>query len=190
MPFRAFIAVDVVVSDKYREFQKELKDTGVRLKCVDSENLHLTLKFLGDIDNAKVSDIEKSIYRSVAGMQPIQCKLRGTGVFPNEENIKVVWVGMDGAESMMDIVESLEDELEQYGFPREDRAYIPHLTVARTKFDRSGGSENNAPKLLPVIQKYAEEEFGAVRIDSVKLMKSELTPNGPVYGVVKEVRFF
>ena len=190
MTIRAFIAVDVSISDTFFEFQKALKDTGARLKMTNQNSLHLTLKFLGDIAEEKVYEVEKAMVRSVDGMQPITGCLRGTGVFPSEEKIRVIWVGLDGAESILDIAESLEEELERYGFDPEERTFIPHLTAARTKFDRRGGPDPNISKILPVVQDFSSKEFGELRIDRLKLMKSELTPQGPIYSVVKEVAFF
>ena len=189
MSIRTFIAVDVTPSEKFQEFQEALRNVNPRLKYVDGENLHMTLKFLGDIQEDKIYDIEMAMIRSVDGMQTITFSLRGTGVFPNEKSPRVIWVGVEGGESIIDIAESLEDELEDKGFGREERSFVPHITVARVRRGRDK-QQSLSREVLSVVKQFDGEDFGTVKVDRIKLVKSQLTSSGPVYSTAVETKFF
>jgi len=181
MPFRAFISADFGRFPRVEAFSDALRATEGQLKLVDLALLHTTLKFLGDADEAVVPDLVQAMGRAVAGVAPVAVTLRGTGVYPNPRRISVVWVGLAGAEPLARIAANLEPECEGLGFPRENRRWEPHTTVARVKGGR------NLDRVRAAVQAFADEEFGAATVDRILLKRSVLRPDGPEYSTVAEV---
>ena len=180
--FRGFIAIDVQTNKKFLEMESEIKDTGADLKLVEPENIHITLKFLGDTDEEKIDEIEKIIKNSLNGINPFNIKLIGTGVFPNKNYMRVVWIGLENAEKIAEISKKIDKQLEGLGFEPEKRGFSAHLTIARVR------SPRNKEKLIQVIEKYKDFEFATIDVDSIKLKKSDLTPKGPIYTTLREVK--
>jgi len=180
--FRGFIAIDIGACPKLIEFEKEIKKTGADVKLVEPENVHITLKFLGDTEEMLVTEIEKIMNDAIKEISPFNIQLKGTGVFPNQNYIKVVWVGIKHGDLIGAIANEIDEKLSKFGFKREERKFSPHLTIARVKTSR------NKEKLLQIIEKYSDIEFTDIRVDSVKLKKSDLTPKGPIYTTLKEVK--
>ncbi len=183
MDFRAFISVDVDDTPRLKAFEKSLNDSDAQLKMVDLENIHLTLKFLGDTDEGLVENIISAMALSVEGVEPFSIELRGTGAFPNENYMKVIWVGIENAEPLIKIAGALDNELTKLGFKREKRGFRPHLTVARVK----GPKGKN--RLRQVLKDYKGEFFGSQNMECIRLKKSVLSREGPTYTTVKEVKF-
>ena len=92
--FRGFISIDVNATPQIIEFENDIRKTGANIKLVNPKNIHITLKFLGDTDEILVNKIEEIINESVIGIKPFDIVLVGTGVFPNEKYIKVIWIGI------------------------------------------------------------------------------------------------
>jgi RNA 2',3'-cyclic 3'-phosphodiesterase len=180
--FRGFIAIDIKSDQKLIELESEIKKTGADLKLVEPENVHITLKFLGDTEETLVDEIEKIITNAVKETKSFNIQLKGTGVFPNQNYIKVVWVGIENCDPIAVIANEIDEKLSKLGFKREERAFSPHLTIARVKTSR------NKDKLLQIIEKYRDIEFTDMKVDSIKLKKSDLTPKGPIYTTLKEVK--
>jgi len=181
MAFRAFISVDLPELDALRALAEELRRTGASLKVVDVSHVHLTLKFLGDTEEALVPRIVDAMRASVAGIRPFTVRLAGTGAFPDLRRMNVVWVGMEGAEPLAEIARRLEESLEPLGYPRERRAFSPHVTNARVKGPRG------LDDVRRVLEARARDAFGEVSVVGIRLKKSILTPQGPVYSTVEEV---
>lgn len=181
MSFRAFISADFGAFPRVEAFSRALKDSGADLKLVDLENLHTTLKFLGDADEVLVPEILQVMERSAAGIPPVAVTLRGAGAFPGPRRINVVWVGLEGAEPLGRIAAFLNRELEPLGFRAENRRWEPHVTVARVKSGR------NLDGVRAAIDAFAREEFGGTVVDRIRLKRSVLRPEGPEYTTVAEV---
>ncbi len=179
--FRGFIAVEVASSRKLEEFSRAVKATHAPLKMVDLDNIHATLKFLGDTEEAHVPEIENIMKDAVSGISPFIINIKGSGAFPNLNRLSVVWAGMENAEPLGTIAEKLNAGLESLSFRPERRKFSPHITVARVKGGR------NKEKLVETIQNYQDTEFAEVRVDRIILKKSVLTPQGPIYSDVVEV---
>lgn len=180
--FRGFIAVEVKPSPEILSFLHDLESCGADLKTVEPENIHITLKFLGDTDEAKAEQIIQAIQSAAAGIAPFEAKLKGAGVFPNPKFVRVVWAGIEGAEPLGKIAGKLEELLAPLGFEREKRAFSPHLTVARVRSPR--GSE----RLAPILEKYKNADFGAFPVAEIKLKKSVLSREGPTYSDIEIVK--
>jgi 2'-5' RNA ligase len=179
--FRGFIAIDIDVSSKIIQFQNEINKTGANVKLVEPKNIHITLKFLGDTEEALLEKIEKIMENAVKSIDPFNIQLKGTGVFPNQNYIKVVWIGMDKGEQIGDIAGKIDESLSKLGFEREKRGFSSHLTIARVR------NAKNKEKLVRTIEKYNEVEFAEIKVNSITLKKSELTPKGPIYTTLKEI---
>jgi len=180
--FRGFIAIDIPTNKKLLEMENEIKKTEADLKLVETENIHITLKFLGDTDEEKIDEIDEIMKNSVKDLKPFNIKLKGSGVFPNKNYLKVIWIGLEEIEILGEIAKKIDKQLENIGFEPEKRGFSAHLTIARVK------SPRNKEKLLQIIEKYQDVEFATIDVTSVKLKKSDLTPKGPIYTTLKEVK--
>lgn len=181
MTFRAFIAADLNRHPNMEALQRALGECEGRPKLVNLDILHTTLKFLGDTNEALVPGIVSRMEAAVADVPPVTVALRGVGAFPSLKRINVVWIGLEGAEPLGKIASSLNREMDALGFPPENRAWRPHMTIARVK----GGQ--NVDLVRAVVESHADAEFGETRVDRIRLKRSVLRPEGPEYSTVAEV---
>lgn len=180
---RSFIAFDInnpSVLEKFSEVQDVLVKTGADLRLVEPPNIHMTIRFLGAIQAPMVDSI-------LAGMKQVEfqafdCEIHGLGVFPNLRYTRVVWAGMKrGSDELKKVSGQLELHLRKLGFRPDPKGFSPHLTLARVKTGRNIG------ELANQIQALTDYDFGIVRADCLKLKKSVLTPQGPIYSTLGEV---
>lgn len=182
---RTFLAIELPrgLLSKIEEVQGGLRSSRADVRWVSPENLHLTLKFFGNIDESQIESIVQSIEQEVQETPPIFLKAKGMGAFPNLRNPRVIWVGFkEGKEEITSFQRKLEKEFEKIGFPREDRSFHPHLTLGRMR--SSKGKED----LIKEIERYREEEFGEFQVEKIVLFKSDLRPSGPIYTPLREIR--
>lgn len=170
---RLFVGLDVpdVVRPCIAEVQRRLRKVNAKIAWVAPQNLHLTLKFLGETEESQAQSIREALNRVASEMVPVTCELRGVGQFP-----RVIWAGLEGEIDRLGILaRKIDDALAPLGFPREEREFRPHLTIGRIKFlaDRES--------LTRALAFHTNESFGAVRVESVHLFQSTLTPQGPIY---------
>ena len=182
MRFRAFISADMVPGQQLVRLLQELRRIGPGLKVVRPELMHVTLKFLGDTEEALVDDIAAAIAEATRQTAPFKVTLKGMGAFPSMSNIRVVWVGMEGGQTLSDIASRLDELLVTKGFDRDPKGFKPHLTGARA---RDGGG---ASRVQELIRQNAATVFGEHVVDRILLKKSVLGPSGPTYSDVREVR--
>lgn len=180
MRFRAFIAVEIDPSERLLALFRELAQSRADLKLVKPEQMHITLKFLGDTEEALAEDILSGIRSSAAGIGPFSMRLVGMGAFPSLSNIRVVWVGIEGGKLLGRIADKLDENLRTLGFERDKKGFVPHLTLARTR------SPRNMANVQEIIRNNAATDFGEYAVDRVLLKKSVLSPHGPTYSVVLE----
>jgi 2'-5' RNA ligase len=177
MSIRCFIAVECNNEEMIRRFitiQRRLERTGADLKAVEPENIHLTLKFLGDVEPTKVEEVSKIVQD--LSFDPFDMKVEGVGVFPHPGHVRIIWAGVtDGSEPLSEIFNELETKLNDIGFKKERRKLHPHLTICRV---RSGRNKENLLEEVSLLQK---EDFGTIHVDKIVLKKSELMPKGPIY---------
>ena len=178
--FRAFLAVDTDAGSVAGKVLTELGTSGADLKLVEARNLHLTLRFLGDTEESRIPDIRKAMEESVRGVAPFELGFRGLGVFPNPNYIKVVWIGLDGAEPLTLIAGRLDEALAKFGFGKEGK-FSPHLTVARVR------SPRNRDRLTGILRERTNDDFGKMTVGKIALKKSVLSSAGPTYTTVEEV---
>jgi len=175
---RSFIAIDVSDPDivaKILAIQEEILSSNAKLKPVERENLHFTLKFLGNVEEARIEIIKRLMDDILRNFQPFKMELSSVGAFPTASRPNVVWIGAgEGRELFIRMASELDRALSRLGFQREKRAIEPHLTIARVK-----GHVGNLPD---VIRRLSDVRVGYVTVSEVKLKRSTLTPEGPIYG--------
>ncbi len=171
---RAFIAIEVGFSHEMEKLYRMLKETGAKLKMVEPENIHLTIKFLGEIDEEMVRKVKEEMMNAVSEVKPFRGVLRGIGAFPGKNRIRVIWIGFHDNGEVVKISKAIDEGISRYGFKKE-KSYVPHITIARMK-----GRERKE-KVLQIIEEYEKKEFGEIECREIKLKKSILTPKGPIY---------
>jgi len=181
--FRGFIAVDIKTPQTLIDFENEIQKSGADVKLVEPKNIHITLKFLGDVAEDLIADIEQVMKDAVQQIKPFTITLEGTGVFPNQNYIKVVWIGINDVQIIERIARGIDDGLHSLGFKKEKRGFSAHITVGRVK------TAKNKQQLLTILEKYKKTEFSVQEITSIKLKKSDLTTSGPIYTTIKKVVF-
>ncbi|MEM3382698.1 MAG: RNA 2',3'-cyclic phosphodiesterase [Nitrososphaerales archaeon] len=174
---RAFLALDVKDDRTIKlieDLQIKLMQTGADLKLVEKNNLHFTLKFFGEINDALAMKIKNSL--DSLKFKPLHIIYKGIGVFPSPQRISVIWVGVDknSADNLLNMANKIEERLKGIA-SMDEKDFQPHLTISRVKSGR------NKDKLLALIKEYQNQDFGEEIITSMKLKKSDLTPKGPIY---------
>jgi 2'-5' RNA ligase len=179
--YRGFIAIGIDANSKIKELIQAIKKAQADVKLVEPENIHITLKFLGDVCEDQTNNIVSIITNACIDSKPFFLDLVGTDVFPNRDYIKIIWVGLKHIESIEPIAMHINEKLGRLGFDKDKRSFSPHVTIGRVR------TAKNKQKLLSTIQQFQNVEFGKQKVDSIKLMKSVLTPKGPLYAVIKEI---
>lgn len=178
---RLFLAInlDNGIKGRINDLSKEFSQA-INAKFVEMENIHVTLFFLGEVVEEKAPRIVEAL-EGIEG-RSFEMELKGIGAFPSFNFIRVLWVGVEkGREEVIELHSSIENRLKSLGF-KSDKSFVPHATFARVK------SIKNREKLRLLIEKYREEEFGTQKVESFELMRSKLTPRGPIYSVVHSFR--
>jgi len=181
---RSFIAFDIAdegVLKRISNVQRTLADVGADLKLVEPKNIHATLRFLGEIPQVMVDKVYEEMKK--VSFTPFEIELKGIGAFPNLTHLNVIWIGITkGANELAGIFDQLEPKIRQLGFPPDTKGFSPHITIARVKSGR------NKAELVQQIMAMKDFELGIIRGDSLKLKRSVLTPQGPIYSTLNEVR--
>jgi 2'-5' RNA ligase len=175
---RSFIAVDLdeQTRSKLAAIQGQLKETRAAVRWVNPASIHLTLKFLGNINPTQVEPIVTAASQVVEHEPYLHLCADGLGAFPGLQNPRVVWVGIRGdVERCARIQTGLETALEALGFPREQRAFHPHLTLGRLKNNR------NRRSLIDTLGSLKLPEFIPFDVTEIILYKSDLRPTGAIY---------
>lgn len=181
---RAFIAVEI--SERARtevaRLQERLRAAGADVKWVDPENLHLTLKFLGEVPEEKIPALTESLGRTAAEISPFSFSLQGVGAFPGMEHPRVIWVGIgEGNDRLAKLGIAVEKTCAGLGFPAEERPFSPHLTIGRV---RSGKELSRLAKQMEKVKFRATEPEQA---EWIVLLESTLGSGGPVYRTIGEI---
>ena len=180
---RTFIAVEVPDAVKVRieEFENLLKGAGTDIKWGEPGNIHITLKFLGNIEPDKPAAIREGLSAALEATSPFDLKLGRAGAFPDLNRPRVFWVSVDeGRDRLTAMQQRIESELHRRGFVREERPFSPHLTIGRVR------SPKGLAKLTELVRttSFETDPFPVTR---VAVVKSDLKPDGPVYTVMDHV---
>lgn len=181
---RCFISVDLEdrgFVEKVMGVQRDLMGICKGLKPVEPQNLHITMRFLGEIDERMVD----GICEAIGGIEfsPFEVELRGLGAFPKDGYANVIWIGIqDGRRELEGVAREIESRLMKIGIPPDERGFSPHLTIARVK------SPSCRAKFKEFLSGSKGLEFGRILVDSIRLKRSELSPKGPTYYTICEAR--
>jgi len=182
MSIRCFVAVACggdELAAKFTEVRRMLEVARADVKFVEPENIHLTLKFLGEIEPSLVEQVSQVVKET--SFQPFSVRLEGMGVFPNLRRPRVVWAGItDGVSQLAEIWKNVDAKLSELGFEKERRRFSPHITIGRVRSGR------NRDRLVEEISTLSSYEFGGLHVDRIVLKKSVLTPRGPIYTTLTE----
>jgi 2'-5' RNA ligase len=179
---RSFIAIELP-----GEIKSDLSQLGDSLmdarhpfvKWVDFENIHLTLKFLGNVAVNQITEITEAMGEAIRGVSSFRLEISGLGAFPRMEQPRVIWVGISGeTDKLSELQRRVDSKLVHLGFARENQSFVPHLTLARV---RDGASSNDRKDLGRLLTSTKFESKGHITVNSINLMKSQLTPDGPIY---------
>lgn len=141
------------------------------VKPVEDENLHITIRFLGEVNNALLGEVKENLGR--LSFTKFKIHIKGVGAFPSPSSPRVIWVGIEeGGDELRKLHESVERLIGKYGVP-DERGFVPHITVARVKA--------KGEALSKILMQWRDFEFGWQDVDKVVLKKSTLTPRGPIY---------
>lgn len=180
--FRAFIPIElpeeiraslVQVADRLKA---RLEDVPIR--WVPAENIHLTLKFLGDVSNSNYDLLTKILVAEAHNHQPFEMSVGGLGAYPNLRRPRVIWVGVEAPNEMLVLQRSIDTETARLGYATEKRGFAPHLTLGRVS---RNATAHQIRALSTVLQDSQVGFLGVARVHAIHLYKSELKPGGAVY---------
>lgn len=178
---RSFIAIELSTSIR-RSLDgviNELKHINTfPVRWVPSDNIHLTLKFLGDISPAIVERLSQILQKETSNFHQFEIKIGGLDAFPNIRYPRVIWIGVKPHPTLEAIQHKIETETRQLGFEPEKRPFFPHLTLGRVKRQASPSEIRQIAKNIARTQ---VEELGILRVDKVHFIRSDLKPSGAVY---------
>lgn len=175
---RTFIAIELPEKIIYTisKVQEEIKSYGLKIRWVRPENIHLTLKFLGDIKTADTEKVARAVSESATGYPALSLAVKGIGVFPGIKKPRVLWLGISKQLDLLTALQkTLDEKLEAMGFPKEKRPFRGHLTLGRIK------SVIDPKTLHDVLKEFIQFESEPFFADRIILYKSDLKPNGAVY---------
>lgn len=179
---RSFVAFDIdneSVLRRMTNVQNILVKSAADLKPVEPKNIHITVRFLGNITTETVEKVFDGMKR--VQFTAFNVKVHGVGVFPNLNYPRVAWAGItDGADQLRSIFAQLEPHLHGLGFAPDPKGFSPHLTIARVRSGR------NKTELARYVTENEDYDFGIVRASCLRLKSSDLTPQGPVYSTLRE----
>jgi RNA 2',3'-cyclic 3'-phosphodiesterase len=181
---RLFVALEIpaAVRENFANFMNQLRLLAPQSRWVRPENLHATLKFIGEVPAENLGTIRTAL-AAVRSPQAVTIDFRGLGFFPNEKHPRVFWAGMEASPNLKTLASDIERAMEKLGIPREQRPFSPHLTLARFEPPRL------PEKLRAPIQENAALEFGSLATKEFHLIESKLKPSGAEYTTLESFAF-
>jgi 2'-5' RNA ligase len=181
---RSFIAIETPpeVKADIAKVQEGLRTTNADVRWESTEKFHITLKFLGNVDEPRLNSLADRLQEALSRFGPFNMTYRGVGCFPNQHHPRIIWIGAENEDgSLTRIQETAELVAEGLGFQKEERQFHPHITIGRVK-----GSKN----LQALVAELGNASFNphAALIKDVLLMKSDLKPTGSVYSVLRSYK--
>ncbi len=183
---RTFIAIELSqeIKDFLSNIQSQLKASGADVKWVEPKNIHLTLKFLGEIDEKKLVEVNKVLEETARNKNPFSLRFSCLGAYPKINFPRVIWIGIDqGDIEVKEIAGILEERVAKLGIPQENRPFSCHITLGRTK---SNLKQEDLVKKLTFLEGNLGGKKPEFQVTKLTLFKSTLTPKGPLYEVLKE----
>ena len=184
---RTFIAIPVSekISVHAGRLVKRFERTGVDVKWGNVADMHLTLKFMGNLPTEAIADICRALIPEISSFKRFSIRCQGAGAFPNVVRPRTLWLGFDqGREQLIELQDIVERALEELGYRRESRQFHPHLTLGRV---RAGNSTEQNSALSEMIGKHTEFDAGQMSVDEVFVFASELSRQGPSYSTLGRI---
>lgn len=181
---RIFIAVHLVAAlrEEILRLEDRLREAGAPLRWISPENLHFTVRFLGEITTAQLAQVRLATREVAAAAVPFHLVLQGVGAFPSLARPQVIWIGVrQGSEGLAELSARLDEALARHRFPREERPYAAHLTITRLKHQRRWG------EIVRALSGFKDVPVGAQRVESLAIIESHLQAKGARYTGVEEV---
>jgi len=181
---RSFIAIELpgTIQEKLEQVIKDLRSQGtLPIRWVPSRNIHLTLKFLGDVPEEQLESIGQMLGEEAACHQPFEIRISKLGAFPNALKPRVIWLGIEKSTVLGELQQSIEEGTISLGFPRENRRFHPHLTLGRVK---RNASHRDIKEISLMLNEQEITNLAVVQVDSVCLFRSDLRPGGAVYSIL------
>jgi 2'-5' RNA ligase len=173
------IGLPLQIRKQVKGFVDGVKPQLPRMKWVEEENLHVTLRFLGEVDEARIAEVSSAALEASSSMRRFEIVLGGLGAFPNPRRTRVFWWGLSkGNEESTALFKSLESSLVKKGFAPEPKTYHPHITLARL----------NAPLAPLPLEELSAPGGLSFTCDAFTLYESTLTPKGPIYKIIEEFK--
>jgi 2'-5' RNA ligase len=191
---RLFIAIDLddFIRQKIERFVEGVSGFAPDVRWMNAEALHLTLKFIGEFNDARLQDLKQAI--AAAKSEPFEISLAGTGFFPTPKAARVFWVGVRADERLQRLAAAIDEATAKLRIEREARAYTPHLTLARAGSGRPSRGKEDKPnnrfqKLRERLEKMPQPEFGTMTARDFFLYQSKLSPKGSAYTKLERFAF-
>lgn len=171
---RAFISLNISCTDSISKLLNDLNN--LKIRTVNPDQLHITLKFLGDIDEVLIKKIKTIVDEVCNDFYSFDFSLTNVGIFPRKDGSGIIWIGSDNEEVPM-ISKSLDERLFEIGIPKETKPFKNHVTISRPKYN-----------IKQIVKCFDDRNyvFEKQLMDSIFLMSSVLTPNGPIYKIEKK----
>lgn len=175
---RLFIAVPLppLLKEEIGKVLDRLRQGAGGVRWVRAENVHITLKFLGNVPGERVREVAQAMRRAAEGHAPFEIEIRGAGGFPTDRSPRVLWIGIgDERGGLFELYRDLQKELSPLGFPPEEREFRPHLTLGRVKADK------DKRRVSLLLEEIKGREFGRMEVKELILYESRLKPSGAEY---------
>ena len=173
---RAFIAIqlpDSIRERLVREVQAPLKQLPDRITFVKEENIHLTLRFLGEIPEDKLDELIRTVDKTEFGISPFELTIKGTGFFGSRRSPRVIWVGMETKDELKILSTKIEQLVRSLGLPKRDHPFSPHLTLGRVRHTRNGERIANVLEKVDFLDRFT--------VDGFAVFRSQLTREGAIH---------
>ncbi len=185
MTIRSFLAFPIngTLKEKLEIILDRLQTTHADVKWVKPQNIHLTLKFLGDVEESRIENVCSLLRQRCRGFDPITSYLCEIGAFPDIRHPRIVWGALDDSKKKIQMIaDDLEEQLIKIGIVKDDHLFKPHITLGRVR------SSAHLKDLIQAMQQITFESKIEQTFEKIILYKSTLTPQGPIYEALKEFR--
>ncbi len=186
---RIFIGIKLAdsVTASIQKFLEPFQKISTPVRWIKPKNIHLTLKFIGEVDQETYRNIESALSEPFADELDdtvpgsFDVELTGCGKFGKGTALSIFWIGIRPTPALTSLYQSIEERLDRIGIPKEDRPFKPHITVGRNKRHYNFGKFNE------LIEQYGDQRINRFPVSAIQLFKSKLTPDGPIYTILKEI---
>ena len=174
---RVFLSIDIEnqsLLPRISETQRQLDTSLAKMKLVEIENIHFTMRFLGDTSLTRIDEIESCL--SDIKIEPFDIMVHGVGAFPTKRKPRVIWIGVtQNADQIRNLKMEIDSHLKELGYPPEKRKFTPHATIARVRYIK------DAERLASNLDELTNQPIGSMSVSKFNMKKSTLTPSGPIY---------